>query len=81
MSSKDLAEDEQLNARGFFAAPTASRSRHANTYWDSVDSDQRSQWRAVSAPLLGQHTDEVLRDVLGYTDEDIARLRAQQVLY
>lgn len=33
------------------------------------------------APLLGQHTDEVLRDVLGYRDEDIARLREQQVLY
>ncbi len=33
------------------------------------------------APLLGQHTDEVLHDVLGYADEDIARLREQQVLY
>ncbi len=28
-------------------------------------------------PLLGQHTDEVLREVLGYSDERIAALRAQ----
>ena len=28
-------------------------------------------------PLLGQHTDEVLRELLGRSDEDIARLRAQ----
>ncbi len=27
------------------------------------------------APLLGQHTDEVLRDRLGFDDEEIARLR------
>jgi len=33
------------------------------------------------APLLGQHTEDVLRDVLRYRDEDIARLREQQVLY
>jgi crotonobetainyl-CoA:carnitine CoA-transferase CaiB-like acyl-CoA transferase len=35
----------------------------------------------IPASLLGQHTEEVLRDVLGYTDEDIAQFRAQQVLY
>jgi formyl-CoA transferase len=31
-------------------------------------------------PLLGQHTDEVLRDVLGRSDDDIAALRAKGVL-
>ncbi|MES2757254.1 MAG: CaiB/BaiF CoA-transferase family protein [Pseudomonadota bacterium] len=31
-------------------------------------------------PLLGQHTDEVLRDVLGRSDEDIAALRARGVV-
>ena len=28
------------------------------------------------APLLGEHTDEVLKEVLGYTDEQIAAKRA-----
>ncbi len=27
------------------------------------------------APTLGQHTDEVLRDVLRYDEQEIARLR------
>jgi crotonobetainyl-CoA:carnitine CoA-transferase CaiB-like acyl-CoA transferase len=31
-------------------------------------------------PLLGQHTDEVLRDVLGRSDGEIAALRAKGVL-
>lgn len=30
---------------------------------------------SVRAPLLGEHTAEVLREVLGYTDEQIARLK------
>ena len=31
-------------------------------------------------PLLGQHTDEVLRNVLGYTDEKLSRLQAGDVI-
>ncbi len=33
------------------------------------------------APLLGEHTDEVLREVLGYDDERIAELLVEQVVY
>jgi crotonobetainyl-CoA:carnitine CoA-transferase CaiB-like acyl-CoA transferase len=32
------------------------------------------------APGLGEHTDEVLRGLGGYTDEEIARLRAEKVI-
>jgi crotonobetainyl-CoA:carnitine CoA-transferase CaiB-like acyl-CoA transferase len=35
---------------------------------------------ALAPPLLGQHTDEVLRNLLGQSDDDIAALRAQGVL-
>jgi succinate--hydroxymethylglutarate CoA-transferase len=31
-------------------------------------------------PLLGEHTDEVLRDVLGYGPERIGELRAQEAI-
>ena len=31
-------------------------------------------------PLLGEHTEEVLKELLGYTDEQIARLRAEGVI-
>jgi crotonobetainyl-CoA:carnitine CoA-transferase CaiB-like acyl-CoA transferase len=32
------------------------------------------------APLLGQHTDEILKDVGGFTDEEIKQLRDQRVV-
>ena len=32
------------------------------------------------APMLGEHNEAVLRDLLGYDDERIARLREQEVL-
>lgn len=35
---------------------------------------------AVAPPLLGQHTDDILREVLGHSDAEIAALRAQGVL-
>jgi crotonobetainyl-CoA:carnitine CoA-transferase CaiB-like acyl-CoA transferase len=31
-------------------------------------------------PLLGQHTDEILRDVLGWQDPAIAALRDRKVI-
>jgi len=34
----------------------------------------------VAAPMLGQHTDEVLREVLGYSETKLAELRAAGVL-
>jgi formyl-CoA transferase len=33
-----------------------------------------------SPPLLGQHTDEVLSEMLGYTEEETSRLRAAKIL-
>lgn len=32
------------------------------------------------APLLGQHTDEVLKDILGFSDEKISELREKNVI-
>jgi crotonobetainyl-CoA:carnitine CoA-transferase CaiB-like acyl-CoA transferase len=34
----------------------------------------------VPPPLLGEHTEEVLRDLLGKTPEEIAHLRAENVI-
>jgi crotonobetainyl-CoA:carnitine CoA-transferase CaiB-like acyl-CoA transferase len=33
------------------------------------------------APLMGQHTHEIARDLLGLADEEIRQLEADQVLY
>ncbi len=34
-------------------------------------------WRAGRAPLLGEHTQEVLTQRLGYSEDDVVKLRAQ----
>ena len=36
--------------------------------------------QVTSPPLLGQHTDEVLSEMLGYTEEETSRLRAAKIL-
>jgi CoA:oxalate CoA-transferase len=35
---------------------------------------------AEAAPLLGQHSAEVLADVLGYSDEEVGRLRSEGII-
>jgi CoA:oxalate CoA-transferase len=32
------------------------------------------------APLLGEHTSEILKDLLDHSDDDIARLKAEGVI-
>jgi crotonobetainyl-CoA:carnitine CoA-transferase CaiB-like acyl-CoA transferase len=39
-----------------------------------------SQPVPTAPPVLGQHTDEILRDILGFTSERIAQLRATKVV-
>jgi crotonobetainyl-CoA:carnitine CoA-transferase CaiB-like acyl-CoA transferase len=81
MSSKDLVEDGHLHGRGFFARlphPEVGTQTHTGIPWILTNAPNGVR---SPAPLLGQHTDEILRDVLRYTDEDITRLREQQVLY
>jgi benzylsuccinate CoA-transferase BbsF subunit len=81
MNSKDLAEDPHLNERGFFARlphPEVGVQTHAGIPWLLTHSPNGVQ---TPAPLLGQDTDQVMREVLGYADHEIARLKEEQVLY
>ena len=81
LSSRDLVECPQLNERGFFArlehAEVGVRT-HAGIPWRLAESPNGVR---SPAPLLGQHTDEVMRDLLGMSTEEIARLRETKVLY
>jgi benzylsuccinate CoA-transferase BbsF subunit len=81
MNSKDLTEDSHLEERGFFARlphPEVGVKTHTGIPWLLAQSPNGVR---APAPLLGQHTDEVMRDVLGYADQDIARLKEEKVLY
>ncbi len=74
MSTADLASDEHIRGRDM---------------WVELDHPQRGKWWNVGMPIklsgspalikrsptLGEHTEEVLRQVLGYSDEKIAQLK------
>jgi formyl-CoA transferase len=74
MSTEDLASDEHVRGREM---------------WVELDHPQRGKWwnvgmpiklsdspaRIERSPLLGEHTDQVLKEVLGYSEEKLASLR------
>ena len=80
LTNKEIAEDAHLQERGFFVElqhPEVGVRRHAGTPW--LFSETPCQVRQP-APCLGQDTDEVLQNILGYSADDIATLRANEVL-
>lgn len=80
MNSKDLNEDPQLNARGFFARLEHAEvgvQTHTGIPWLLSESPNGVR---SPAPLLGQHTDEVMRDILGYSENAIRQLKEEKVL-
>ena len=81
MNSKDIAEDPHLNERGFFSRlphPEIGVWTHTGIPWRLTNAPNGVR---VHAPLLGQDTDQVMRDILGYSDQAIARMKENRVLY
>jgi len=79
-SNKDLAEDPHLNQAGFFVHldhPEVGRRQHIGIPW-RLSSTPVTVRRP--APCLGEHTDYVLSEVLGYSGAEIARLREALVI-
>jgi crotonobetainyl-CoA:carnitine CoA-transferase CaiB-like acyl-CoA transferase len=70
-----LLDDEHLAARGFWELvhhPVAGSFKTTGLPFTFASRPRR--WISTPAPLYGQHTREVLTDVLGKTAEDIAEL-------
>ncbi|MEO8133655.1 MAG: CoA transferase, partial [Betaproteobacteria bacterium] len=75
MSTEDLATDEHIRGRDMYV---------------ELDHPQRGKWFNVGmpiklsaspavierSPLLGEHTEEVLKEVLGYDDAKVRQLKA-----
>ncbi|MGI8795121.1 MAG: CoA transferase [Acidimicrobiia bacterium] len=74
-------DDAQLRARNFFQAidhPVVGEQEYPG--WPMQFSSQGpSGWWPGPAPMLGQHNDEVLREI-GVSDDELARLRAEGVI-
>jgi crotonobetainyl-CoA:carnitine CoA-transferase CaiB-like acyl-CoA transferase len=81
-TAEDVVDhDEHMKARGFYVYldhPEIGRSAYDGPAFRLSETPARL---GGPAPLLGQHNDYVLRDVLGYDDERIAELLVEQVVY
>lgn len=79
-SAGDVLHDENLVARDFwqsFDHPVMGRYRVGSLPFHLESAPGRPTRRA---PLLGEHTDEVARDLLGMTDAEIAACREEGLL-
>src|SRR5262249_26485499 len=80
-SNQDIAEDPHLEAGGFFvrvAHPEVGTRLHLGIPWHFSHSPLGVR---RAAPCFGEHTDYVMSELLGYSSEEIARLKANKVLY
>ncbi len=75
LDMKELAEDESLRARGVVVEVEHPERGKFLTVGCPMKLSE-SPIDVTSSPLLGQHTEDVLRDVVGYDEEQIAAARA-----
>ena len=79
LSMKEIAEDRSLYATGTLVeVEHPARGRYV-TVGDPIKlSDSASD--VARSPLLGEHTQEVLRDVLGFTDAQVEEIEGSGAL-
>jgi crotonobetainyl-CoA:carnitine CoA-transferase CaiB-like acyl-CoA transferase len=78
---EEIAANPQLVARGFLETvkhPVTGVKQLAGLPFRS--SSCRQGWIRVAAPTLGQHNDEVLKAVIGLSDDEIGKLSADGVV-
>jgi crotonobetainyl-CoA:carnitine CoA-transferase CaiB-like acyl-CoA transferase len=75
-----VLEHPQAQARGLVTEVVHSALGRMRTTGRAINLPAHPDARPTAAPLLGEHTDEVLRDLLGATPEQIAAWRADGVV-
>jgi crotonobetainyl-CoA:carnitine CoA-transferase CaiB-like acyl-CoA transferase len=76
-----VTENAQLNDRGFFEPidhPRTGPGRYPRPPFAPLGG--RRRWLLRPPPTLGEHNEEVLRDLCGLTDQDLARLASTGVI-
>ena len=82
-NGEDLDRDPQLRARGYWARlPAQEGGKTEEVILDGppFKLSQTPGYVATPGPLLGEHTDSVLRRLLNYSDQQIAQLKAEKVI-
>jgi formyl-CoA transferase len=75
LSMKELAEDQSLRATGTVVeVDHPTRGKYLSVGNPIKLSDSPADVRR--SPLLGEHTDEILRDVLGYSADELATIKS-----
>jgi formyl-CoA transferase len=79
MSTKELIEDDSLIKRGIVVdVPHPNRGSFKTIGSPLVLSD--SPVEVTASPLLGEHTAEILSEVMGYDENQIEQLREEGVI-
>jgi len=74
LSMKEIAEEESLRKTGTVVeVDHPTRGKYLTVGNPVKMSDSLTE--VTRSPLLGEHTEEILKDVLGYSDKDVAEIK------
>ena len=82
-NGEDLDRDPQLRARGYWTQlPAQENGKTEDVILDGppFKLSKTPGYVAAPGPLLGEHTESVLRRLLNYSDQQIAQLKAERVI-
>ena len=79
MGIDELLEDAHLQARGFFAKVEHPLMGEV-TYPGPPFRMEETPWKAARAPLMGEDNEEIYCQRLGYTKEDLVKLRERGII-
>ena len=79
MNAVDLHQDEHLRQRGMITEVEHQKRGTLNLPGSPIKLSD-SPVEVTTSPLLGEHNAEVYRDFFGYGEEDLARLKEDQVI-
>ncbi len=79
LSMKELAEEESLRATGTVVEVDHPERGKYLTVGNPIKLSD-SETRVTRSPLLGEHTEEILREILGFSEEQIVATRVDGVV-
>jgi len=76
----ELVNDPQAIVRGMFVEVEHPKGFSYTTVSSPIKMSETTTVLEIPPPALGQHTEEILSDLLGYSEEEIVRLREEKVV-